>query len=257
MANISYLTTNAAYNCANTKVNTINGIVTGLFTAQGNVYVYGSSVFNSGLHTLDSTGATITRNINIKGNPSNLSSIYLYDNTGGVPQSEWASTPTYSQIGTVNNAPFNFIANNKTVGSFDASGNFSVSGNQTIAGSLSVTGDIVGLLSDERLKKDVKVITDALEKVNQLKGVTYHFNDVANRYGFSNRDEQIGLIAQDVEKVIPQVIRPAPFDTARDDEGTYSITGENYKTVLYDKVVPLLVEAIKELSNKIDKLEEK
>ena len=59
--------------------------------------------------------------------------------------------------------------------------------------------------------------------------------------------DHVGLIAQDVEKVLPEVIRQSPIGKNE---------GEDYKTIWYDKLVPLLVEAIKELSDKVDKLEE-
>ena len=62
-----------------------------------------------------------------------------------------------------------------------------------------------------------------------------------------NKKEQVGVIAQDVEKVLPQIVTPAPFDIGRDEnDNEYSISGENYKTVQYDKIIPLLIEAIKE-----------
>jgi hypothetical protein len=93
-----------------------------------------------------------------------------------------------------------------------------------------------------------------LDKVEQLRGVTYKGNDLAVRYGFNDTTEQVGLLAQDLKKVLPQVVKPAPFDT---DTNGNSLSGEHYKTVQYEKVVPLLVEAIKELSEKVRKLEGK
>ena len=61
-----------------------------------------------------------------------------------------------------------------------------------------------------------------------------------------------------MEKVLPQVVVPAPFDIAQDEDGNeYSKSGENYKTVHYDKLVPLLIEAIKELKGEIEELKSK
>jgi hypothetical protein len=130
-------------------------------------------------------------------------------------------------------------------------------------GNLSVGGNITAYYSDERLKENVKPILSALSKLLSLRGVTYNGNEVAEKYGYLDKNEQVGVIAQDVEKVLPQVVVPAPFDTAYDKKGNkYSKSGENYKTVQYDKIVPLLIEAIKEqqetiinLQNRIQNLE--
>jgi hypothetical protein len=130
-------------------------------------------------------------------------------------------------------------------------------------GNLSVGGNITAYYSDERLKENVKPILSALSKLLSLRGVTYNSNEIAEKYGYFDKNEQVGVIAQDVEKVLPQVVVPAPFDVGYDKNGNkYSKSGENYKTVQYDKIVPLLIEAIKEqqetiinLQNRIENLE--
>jgi len=119
------------------------------------------------------------------------------------------------------------------------------------AGSIRATGDITAFYSDERLKENVVVITDALNKVNSIKGVYYTPNDIAVSYGY-RKDRKVGVIAQDIEKVLPEIVVPAPFDI---DENGGSKSGFNYKTVQYDKLVPLLIEAIKELTVKVDDLQ--
>ena len=133
------------------------------------------------------------------------------------------------------------MVNTAAVGYFDRTG-------------LYVTGEIAGFYSDERLKTDIKLIDSALFRVEQLRGVTYKGNEVAARFGFDDTQEQVGLLAQDLETILPQVIKPAPFDIG---DGGQSLSGENYKTVQYERVIPLLVEAIKELSEKVRKLEGK
>jgi hypothetical protein len=124
-------------------------------------------------------------------------------------------------------------------------------------GSFYAVGDITAYYSDKRLKKDIVPIADALEKVNQITGITYKNNELAKGFGFDNDAEQVGVISQEIEKVLPQVVVPAPFDIETDAVAgtTKSKSGENYKTVRYDRIVPLLIEAIKEMSTKIDTLQ--
>jgi hypothetical protein len=105
-----------------------------------------------------------------------------------------------------------------------------------------------------RLKNILNDIENALEKVLTLNGVYYNKNDLARSYGYEGDEQEVGLIAQEVEMVLPEVIRPAPFDLIG-EEG--SISGENYITVLYEKVVPLLIEALKEQKQQIDYLNTK
>ena len=70
-----------------------------------------------------------------------------------------------------------------------------------------------------------------------------------------NKSEQVGVIAQEVEKVLPQIVVAAPFDIAQDKDGNeYSKSGENYKTVHYEKLIPLLIESIKEQNETIENL---
>jgi hypothetical protein len=71
----------------------------------------------------------------------------------------------------------------------------------------------------------------------------------------TNNERQIGLIAQDLLEVAPEVVKLAPFDTYIDEKGNrMSKTGENYLTIQYEKLVPLLVSAIQELSKEIERL---
>jgi hypothetical protein len=125
------------------------------------------------------------------------------------------------------------------------------------AGEIRATGAITGYYSDGRLKENIVEIENAVEKVMGLRGVTFNANDIAESFGYT-REEQVGVIAQDVEKVLPQIVKPAPFDLIRIDENTeISRSGENYKTVQYEKLVPLLIQAIKEQQMMIEELQKK
>ncbi|NBP03780.1 MAG: tail fiber domain-containing protein [Proteobacteria bacterium] len=125
-------------------------------------------------------------------------------------------------------------------------------------GEIRATNNVTAYYSDERLKKNIRPIPSALSKLLSLRGVTFNNNKTAEKYGYIDKKEQVGVIAQEVEKVLPQIVVPAPFDIAQDEDGNeYSKSGENYKTVHYDKLVPLLIEAIKELKGEIEELKSK
>jgi hypothetical protein len=111
----------------------------------------------------------------------------------------------------------------------------------TTAGLIRAENDVIAFASsDERLKSNKKLIDGALTKVNQLNG--YEFDWIPMFGIHENEGHDIGVIAQEVEKVIPEIV------TTRDN---------GYKAVKYEKLVPLLIEAIKELSAEIDKLKSK
>jgi hypothetical protein len=74
--------------------------------------------------------------------------------------------------------------------------------------------------------------------------------------GYKKQNE-VGVIAQDVEKVLPEAVKPAPFDIMLFENTEISKSGENYKTVQYEKLVPLLIEAIKELNKEVQQLKGK
>ena len=125
----------------------------------------------------------------------------------------------------------------------------------TVSGAITATGEITAYYSDKRLKTNIKPIENALAKTLSLHGVTYNANEVAATFGYTNTEQQVGLLAQDVQAVLPQVIAPAPFDIKVVDGKEVSKSGEDYITVKYEKIVALLVEAIKELNDKVEGLE--
>ena len=130
----------------------------------------------------------------------------------------------------------------------NATGNLSLAGarvNITHSnGNISTQGDIVAFVSDERLKTNREPIKGALEKVMNLSGFTYNFNDIGEKLGYDTSIKHVGVSAQEVQAVLPEAVAPAPAD-------------ENYLTVKYEKIVPLLIEAIKELTQKVESLEQK
>jgi hypothetical protein len=122
-------------------------------------------------------------------------------------------------------------------------------------GSITATGDITAYYSDIRLKTKISNIDNALDKVMKLNGFYYVNNDVAKEYGYTSDKVQIGVSAQEVESILPEIVMLAPFDaTGADAENPLSKSGENYLTVKYEKIVPLLIEAIKEQQTQIEEL---
>jgi len=113
-----------------------------------------------------------------------------------------------------------------------------VTGGVGVSGALNVGGDVVAFASsDERLKNNIEIILNPIEKVKQLKGVTWEWNENADELQQSLPN--IGVIAQDVEKVFPQLVH--------DREN-------GFKGVDYAKLTGLLIEAIKEQQKQIDEL---
>ena len=122
--------------------------------------------------------------------------------------------------------------------------------NVHVMGTIGATNEITAFASDVRLKDNVVPISNGLSKVIMLNGVTFDWNDDAQRLGLNPPyKHDVGVIAQDVRSVLPEAVRPAPFDMA---EGGGSKSGENYLTVQYEKLTALLIEAVKELSEKVE-----
>jgi len=100
--------------------------------------------------------------------------------------------------------------------------------------STDANGNIIRTPSDQKLKTNVETLTSSLDKVKQLRGVSYKWIDEA-RFGSSS---EIGLIAQEVQAVVPEVVKD----------------GGDYLSVNYQNLVALLIEAIKELAGKIERI---
>jgi hypothetical protein len=130
---------------------------------------------------------------------------------------------------------------NSTASTSKTTGALKVTGGVGISGALNVGGDVVAFASsDERLKDNIELISNPIEKVQSLKGVTWNWNENADE--LQQTLPNVGVIAQDVEKVLPELV------TNRDN---------GYKGVDYAKLTGLLIEAIKEQQKEIDSLKEK
>lgn len=124
-----------------------------------------------------------------------------------------------------------------------------------VANSMAATGDVTAYYSDIRLKTKVGNIENAIDKVKSLSGFYYVNNELAKSVGYKENKKQVALSAQDVQAIMPEVVSLAPFDMETTETGEIvSKSGENYLTVNYAKLVPLLVEAIKEQQAQIEEL---
>jgi len=107
-------------------------------------------------------------------------------------------------------------------------------------GEIRATNQITSYYSDERLKTKLGSIENALDKVDALSGFYYQANEAAQALGFDVKRE-VGVSAQEVQAVLPEIVTDAPVDT-------------QYLTVRYERLVPLLIEAIKELRQEVNEL---
>ena len=107
-----------------------------------------------------------------------------------------------------------------------------------ISGSqIEASGDVIAFgSSDKRLKDNIQPISEPLYKLSKVGGYTFDWNDKQDTY----EGNDVGVIAQEIEEVLPQLVK------TRD-------TG--YKAVKYEKIVPLLIESIKELNKKVEDIE--
>jgi len=107
-----------------------------------------------------------------------------------------------------------------------------------ISGSvIRASGDVIAFnSSDTRLKNDIYPIQEPLDKVNKIGGYTFEWNSRQQIH----KGKDVGVLAQEVEEILPEVV---------------VTRGDGYKAVNYEKIVPLLIESIKELKKKVEDIE--
>jgi hypothetical protein len=107
-----------------------------------------------------------------------------------------------------------------------------------VTGEMAVSDNITAYYSsDISLKDNIRPIESAIFKVKQIRGVTFDWNEKSSKIQ-QDKGHDVGLIAQEVERVLPEVVELRP---------------DGIMAIQYEKVVPLLVESIKELSKTIEK----
>jgi hypothetical protein len=114
-----------------------------------------------------------------------------------------------------------------------------------VVGNMVATGSITASYSDERLKDVISPVNNAIEKIKQIRSVYYKPNELVKSLYPEQEDRTfVGVIAQSVKKVLPEVVVPSPID-------------KNYDTVQYDRLVSLLIAAVQEQQKQIDELKSK
>ena len=178
--------------------------------------VVGQALLTVGSHDYSILNARNTGNINFLGINTSIS--YQSSNVS-------ISGNTYFKDGpiTCSLPSTTFSVNAATI---------ALTGNTTLKGDLSATGDIIAFsTSDQRLKENIEIIPNALEKILKLRGVEFDWTGSTIHTG-----HDVGLIAQEVQQQVPEAV------------GTRH---DGYLGVHYEKIIPLLVEAIRELNSKI------
>lgn len=163
---------------------------------------------------------------------TNTLSIGVAGSTGSVNANLNGNATTASTAAALNTAG-NYQINSLGVGT----------GASTTAGEIRATNNITAYFSDDRLKTRLGKIENALDKVDQLSGFYYEPNQAAQDLGYEVKRE-VGVSAQEVERIMPEIVAPAPID-------------DKYLTVRYEKLAPLLIEAIKELRSEINDIKKK
>jgi len=242
----SKLDVNGEIKCSSLTVNGVAITTNGGSGGSGGSSNDGISITTSGSAT--NSGTSVSANIGI------FSSTYAYidlrtnNNSGSWIDFSSIDNSDYKvRLRGYNNPQKLEITTGSSVTTIDSGGN------------LLVPGDITAFYSDERLKKIKTNISDVLSNIDNINVFKYENNDLANSLGFKNEKLQIGLSAQEIQKYYPELVELAPFDSEYDIEsgGNISKSGENYLTLKYDRLVPILLQGIKELNNKNKLLEER
>lgn len=203
-----------------------------------------STLIVNGTTTLNTTvinGGRLTSNVPSTFNNNIRVNATLYSPSISAVSQVTVENPLYVK-GSLNvNAVTNSLTGTTTIrGSLIATGASQVQNDLTVDGTVYCLGDVVAFYtpSDLRLKSDLKVIDNAVEKVSKLTGYEFTYN--SNSPDHLIDKTSYGLIAQDVKKALPLAVNERP---------------SGYMDVNYEHIIPLLVESVKQLNFKIEHLE--
>jgi len=217
----------------NTQIIAVNGYAAG-------AYSLANSISSGGVSAIDSVARTTANGANgLAQGAFNVANNKVSSITGTTNQITvtGTTTPTLSLPQNIN------ITSNVRFLSFGVG---TAASNTT--GEIRATNEITAYYSsDESLKENIVIIEDALGKLKQIRGVMYDWKDshIQSRGGLDDyfvRKHDTGVIAQDVEKVLPEVVAKRP-------DGT--------KAVRYEKLAGIIIQAINELSEQVSELKDK
>ena len=181
---------------------------------------------NPTISSISKSGNTGTGDI---GSSSNVFAV-LYADKVSITNIEKRGTNGSGDIGSTNNRFGSAHLQSLGVGT-GASGT---------AGEILATANVTAYYSDDNLKTRLGNLENALDKIDQLQGFYYEANQTAQDLGYEVKRE-VGLSAQDTQKILPEIVAPAPID-------------DKYLTIRYERFAPLLVEGIKELRREINSI---
>ena len=232
--------TNIGVNNANYSNGNINFQASGAasISKSGNTVTISStnttySVGNGGLTEINFTSSLNSKLAGIAAGATNVTNNNQIANGAGYYVNN--SSVNLQTTGNINGSAVSGNLGNFVSGYY--SGGLAVGHTAYTSNTIRCSGDVVAFYSsDERLKDNIKPIKNSLEKVGQLKGYEFDWNDKQEVY----EGHDVGVIAQEVEKVVPEIVETREHD--------------GYKAVKYEKLVPLLINAINELKAEIEEL---
>ena len=238
-------------NNSNTYTMSVSGnagtVTNGVYTT-GDQTISGTKTFNSTITgSISGNAGTVTNGVVTTGsyaNPSWITSLANTKITGTFSTSSITGLAASATTDTTNASNISsgtlVVARLGTTGT-PQFGSLGVGAAATgTTGEIVATNNITAYYSDERLKTKLGNIDNALDKLMALSGFYYEANETAQALGYEVKKE-VGVSAQEVQAVMPEVVAPAPIDN-------------QYLTVRYERLVPLLIEAIKELKAEVDVL---
>ena len=241
-----------------TAASTVGGVITGSSSsvtgAQTAASTVGGVITGSSASVTGSVTAASTVGGVITGSSASVTGTVTAASTvGGVITGSSASvtgTVTGASLaGTITTASQTNITSVGSLGSTQISSLGVGTGASGVSGEIRAIDNITAYYSDARLKDFLGTIPNALDKVLSLNGYYFTENAKAKELGYNNEARQVGVSAQEVEAVLPEIVVDAPINS--------NFSGADYKTVHYEKLVPLLIEAIKEQQKQIDELKNK
>ena len=217
-----------------------------------NLYDTDDNIYYIGVNGINRFKVQSGQHFELRGPDANSNQVKMMDSSGNIDGYIYAEA---SEIGFLD-ADGNWAIKNTTDTDIRMFINNSTKFILNSSGNLSITGTLTQNYSDDRLKENKVNIPNATEKLKTLNGFTYTPNAKAQALGFS-ADRQLGVSAQEVEAVLPEAVHLA--DAVNAPNGNPSGAeggGTDYKAVQYEKLIPLLIETIKELEARIKTLED-